>query len=138
VTAARVRLCQVPGCRARHKARGMCSPHYQVWWRGRRAPLVSPRPCWGIPSGVVHPFPSDCRRTHYSGRSGDVPPYGWSHLPGFRDADGGLPIPRDAVTWAWQRAVALPVLRDDRLPWWEVGLRAAWRGSLSADTERPR
>lgn len=37
-----MRLCQVPGCDARHKARGMCATHYAVWWRGGRAPLVLP------------------------------------------------------------------------------------------------
>lgn len=36
------RLCEEPGCRRRHHARGMCNTHYMRWWRRTRALAAAP------------------------------------------------------------------------------------------------
>jgi len=134
------RLCQVLGCDRRHYARGMCRSHYRQWSRGVRAALVLPEPRYGSPVDVG---PRKGPREHLRrSRAPLGPPYGWAHLPVGTDADGALPEgpfwDEARVSWGPRNTHAVAVLRDDRLPWWEVGLRAPWSAVCQADAETRR
>jgi len=127
------RLCQVLGCDGPHYAKGRCRSHYRQWRRGVKAALLLPDERYGeavlvrsrAPRGRPVGSTAPRRRRGPSG-----PPYGWGHLPVHTDADGHLPEgsywDRARVEWGSGARHALPALRDDRLPWYEVGLRVPW------------
>lgn len=134
------RLCQVLGCDDAHKARGMCNRHYRQWLRGVRAPLVGPEARYG----PADPGRGRRRRqvrtaTHRPQRGPAGPPYGWGHLPLVTDAGGQLPVGGywDEARLDWGRYVARhieAVLRDQAMPWWELGLRVPWAASCAEGT----
>ncbi len=123
----RRRLCQVIGCDEPHRAKGRCTRHYAQWMRGHRAALLLPDPRYGdVAVKAKKPAPAPSAPSPLPAG----PPYGWGHLPLHWDVGVEQPVgpyfDYARVVWGAPTITAEVVLRDDRLPWFEVGLRAPW------------